>query len=60
MSIVHADTVPAVRKAIRDFRADLVFCAVGAFAPDSQIAENLRTIVHESTVPLWVLHAPPP
>jgi hypothetical protein len=58
VSIVDADTVPAIRKAIVDFKAGLVFCVLGGVEPDSQIAENMREIVRESTVPLWVLHAP--
>jgi hypothetical protein len=58
VSIVDADTVPAIRKAIVDFKADLVFCVLGGVEPDSQIAKNMREIVRESTVPLWVLHAP--
>jgi hypothetical protein len=57
VSIVDEDTVPAVRNAIAHFRADLVFCLIGPFEPDSQIAEKMRAIVRESTVPLWVLHA---
>ena len=58
VSIVDADTVPAVKKAILEFEADLVFFILERVEPDSQIAENMRAIVQESTVPLWVLHAP--
>jgi hypothetical protein len=58
VSIVDADTVPAIRKAIVELRADLAFLVVGSFEPDSQIAENLRDILREIPVPLWVLHAP--
>jgi len=58
VSIVDEDTVPALKKATVDFRADLVFLVVGNVAPDSQVAENLRLIVRENTVPVWILHAP--
>ena len=58
VSIVDADTVPAIRKAIVELRANLVFLVVGSFEPDSQIAENLRDILREIPVPMWVLHAP--
>lgn len=58
VSIVDADTVPAVRKAIVDFRADLVFLIVGAVKPDSQVADNVRQILRHNTVPVWLLHSP--
>lgn len=58
VSIVDADTVPALRKAIVELRADLAFLVVGSVSPDSQIAVNLREILHENPVPVWVLHAP--
>jgi hypothetical protein len=58
VSIVDADTVPALRKAVVDLRADLVFFIIGRFEPDSQVAANLRASLLENTVPLWVLHAP--
>jgi hypothetical protein len=59
VSIIDADTVPAVRKAVTELRPDLVFLVVGTYDPASAVAENLRRIMHESTVPLWILHAPP-
>ncbi len=58
VSIVDADTVPAVKKAIVELRADLAFLVVGSVEPDSQVAENLRAILHENLVPVWILHAP--
>jgi regulator of extracellular matrix RemA (YlzA/DUF370 family) len=58
VSIVDADTVPAIRKAIVELRADIVFLILGSVQPDSQIATNMRELLHENTVPLWVLHAP--
>jgi hypothetical protein len=58
VSIVDADTVPALRKAIVEHRADLAFLVVGSVSPDSQIAANLREILRENPVPVWVLHAP--
>jgi hypothetical protein len=58
VSIVDADTVPAIRKAVVDLRADLVFLVLGSVKPDSQVANNVREILHVNTVPLWVLHAP--
>lgn len=58
ISIVDAETVPAIRNAIVELRADIVFLVVGSFNPDSQIANNLREILRENPVPLWVLHAP--
>jgi hypothetical protein len=58
VSIVDEDTVPALRKAVIELRADLVMLVVGNVKPDSQVAENLRTIVLENPVPVWVLHAP--
>lgn len=57
VSIVDQDTVPAVRQAIVDFGADLVFCILGAVEPGSLVAENMRHVVSESSVPLWVLHS---
>jgi hypothetical protein len=58
VSIVDEDTVPAIRKSIVELRADIVFLVVGSVKPDSQVATNLREILRENTVPLWVLHAP--
>jgi hypothetical protein len=58
VSIVDADTVPAIRKAIVEHRADLVFLVLGSVEPDSQVSANLRAILHENPVPVWVLHAP--
>jgi hypothetical protein len=58
VSIVDEETAPAVRKAVADLRADLVFLVVGNVDPGSQIFDNLAKILHETTVPLWVLHAP--
>ena len=58
VSIVDADTVPAVHKAIADHHADLAFLVVGPAAPESQVAANLRTILSEAAVPIWLLHAP--
>lgn len=58
VSIVDADTVPALRKAVMELRADLIFCIIGRFNPDSQVAATLRALSQENTVPLWVLHAP--
>jgi hypothetical protein len=58
VSIVDAETVPAIRKAIVELRADIVFLVLGSVKPDSQIATNLREILRENPVPLWVLHAP--
>jgi hypothetical protein len=58
VSIVNAATVPAIRKAILELRADIVFLVLGSFKPDSQIATTLREILRENPVPLWVLHAP--
>jgi hypothetical protein len=58
VSIVDADTVPALRKAVVELRADLVFLVVGNVKPDSQVAQNLRTIVLDNPVPVWILHAP--
>jgi hypothetical protein len=58
VSIVDEDTVPAVRKATVDLKADILFLVVGNVPPDSQVAANLRAILDESQVPLWVLHAP--
>ncbi len=58
VSIVDADTVPAVRKAVVELRADIIFLVLGSVKPDSQVANNLREILHENIVPLWVLHAP--
>ncbi len=58
VSIVDADTVPAVRRAVADLRPDLVFLVVGTYDPASGVAANLREIMHESAVPLWILHAP--
>jgi hypothetical protein len=58
VSIVDADTVPAIRKAVVELRADLVFLVLGSVKPDSQVATNMREILRENTVPLWVLHAP--
>jgi hypothetical protein len=58
VSIVDADTMPAIRKATLELRADIVFLVLGSVKPDSQIATNLREILRENVVPLWVLHAP--
>jgi hypothetical protein len=58
VSIVDADTVPAIREAIVELRADLVFLVLGSVTPDSQIASNVREILRENPVPLWILHAP--
>jgi hypothetical protein len=58
VSIVDEDTLPAIKKAIVNLRPDLVFLVVGQYEPDSQVAGNLRAIMRESTVPLWILHAP--
>jgi hypothetical protein len=58
ISIVDADTVPALKKAVVELRADLVFLVLGSVEPDSQIANNLRTILRENAVPVWILHAP--
>jgi hypothetical protein len=58
VSIVDEDTVPAIRKATADLKADLVFLVLGNVPRDSQVATNLRAILDETTIPLWVLHAP--
>ena len=58
VSIVDADTEPALRKAVVELRADLVFLVIGSTNPESQVARNLRAILHENSVPVWVLHAP--
>lgn len=58
ISVVDADTVPAIKKAIVEFRADLVFLVLGSVKPESQVAQNMRRLVNENAVPLWVLHAP--
>jgi hypothetical protein len=58
VSIVDEDTVPAIRKAVVHLRADIVFAVLGSVHPDSQIAKNMREILSENAVPLWVLHAP--
>lgn len=58
VSIVDAETVPAIRKATVERRVDIVFLVVGSVKPDSEIATNLREILRENPVPLWVLHAP--
>ena len=58
VSIVDAETVPAIRKAIVELRADIVFLVLGSVKTDSQVAANLRAILRENPVPLWVLHAP--
>jgi hypothetical protein len=58
VSIVDADTVPALRKAVAELLADLVFLVLGSVEPDSQVASNLRGILRENPVPVWVLHAP--
>jgi hypothetical protein len=58
VSIVDTDTVPAIRKAIVEMRADIVFLILGSVKPDSQIATNMRELLRENPVPLWVLHAP--
>jgi hypothetical protein len=58
VSIVDAETVPAIRKAIVELQADIVFLVVGSVKPDSQIATNLREVLLENPVPLWILHAP--
>jgi hypothetical protein len=58
VSIVDADTVPAIRKAIVELRADFVFLVLGSVKPDSQISTNMRELLRENPVPLWVLHAP--
>ena len=58
VSIVDEDSVPAIRRAVVNLRADIVFLVIGNVKPDSQVATNVREILLESTVPLWVLHAP--
>jgi hypothetical protein len=58
ISIVDADTVPAIRNAIADLGADLVFLVVGSVKPDSEVAANLREILSENPVPVWLLRAP--
>jgi hypothetical protein len=58
VSIVDADTVPAIRKAVVDLRADIVFLVIGSVQPESQVTTNLREILRENTVPVWILHAP--
>jgi hypothetical protein len=58
VSIVDADTVPAIRKAVVNLRVDIVFLVIGSVKPDSQVADNLREISRENTVPLWILRAP--
>jgi hypothetical protein len=58
VSIVDADTVPALRKAVVELRADLVLLVLGSVKADSQIAKNVQTILHENAVPVWILHAP--
>lgn len=58
VSIIDAETVPAIRKAIVELQADIVFLIVGSVQTDSQIASNLRQILRENPVPVWVLHAP--
>jgi hypothetical protein len=58
VSMVDADAVPAIRNAVVELRADLVFVVIGSVKPDSQVATNVREILRENPVPLWVLHAP--
>jgi hypothetical protein len=58
VSIVDAEAVQAVRTAIAEFRADIVFFLIGSVDADSQIATNLQDVLRESPVPVSVLHAP--
>jgi hypothetical protein len=58
VSIVDADAVSAVKAAIVEFRADIVFFIIGSVDADSQIAANLQDVLRESPVPVSVLHAP--
>jgi hypothetical protein len=58
VSIVDSDTVPAIRKAVAELQADFVFLVLGSVKPDSQVAVNVREVLRENTVPVWILHAP--
>jgi hypothetical protein len=58
VSVVDADAVGAVKAAIVEFRADIVFFIIGSVDRDSQIATNLQAVLHDSPVPVSVLHAP--
>jgi hypothetical protein len=58
VSIVNAEAVGAVKTAILDFRADIVFFIMGSVGADSQIATNLQEVLRGSPVPVSVLHAP--
>ncbi|HEV8019897.1 MAG TPA: hypothetical protein VGP41_01465 [Candidatus Lustribacter sp.] len=58
VSIVDEDPVPAIRKAVVELRADIVFAVLGSVKPDSEIAKSVREMLSDNAVPLWVLHAP--
>jgi hypothetical protein len=58
VSIVDAESVPAITTATRKLQADLVFLIVGRLDPDGGIAKNIQGILHDTTVPVWILHAP--
>jgi hypothetical protein len=57
VSIVNADAAAAVKAAIVEFRADIVFFLIGSVDADSQVATSLQDVLRESPVPVSVLHA---
>ena len=58
ISLVDEDTIPALKKAVTEHHADIVFLVIGNVKPDSQVANNVRDILNRNSVPVWVLHAP--
>lgn len=52
-----ADAAAAVKAAIVEFRADIVFFLIGSVDADSQVATSLQDVLRESPVPVSVLHA---
>jgi hypothetical protein len=58
IATVDGETLPAVDKKIRALGADLLLLVVGPHDPTGTIADHLRSIINEATVPVWILHAP--
>jgi hypothetical protein len=58
VTIVETDVVAAVRSAIVEFAADVVFFLIGNVAADSEVAIGLQQVLRETPVPVAVLHAP--
>jgi hypothetical protein len=59
VATADGETIPAVAKAIRNLDADLLLLIIGPHDPSGTIADHLRSIVRDATVPVWILHAPP-